>query len=181
MTIKGYAIAHNSSGRAFESIGTDSSRVKRFANAMKLIQNREGFEVSHVVQAFPWQDQRVKLFIDIGGSYGTVSVVLARQFEDMKFIVQDLPEVAADGPSQIPSELQDRIQFMAHDFLTEQPIKGADVYFFRWIFHNWPDKYCVRLLQNLVPALKKGARVIISEVVLPSYHELSPEQEGQAR
>ena len=182
MEIKGFAIAHNSSGEGvFGTISKDSSRVERFANAMKLIQNREGFEISHVVQAFPWQDQGVKLFVDIGGSHGAVSVALARRFEDMKFIIQDLPEVIADGPSHVPSELQDRIQFMAHDFFTEQPIKGADVYFIRWIIHNWPDKYGVKLLQNLIPSLKNGARVIISEMVLPSYHEVSREQEWLAR
>lgn len=148
---------------------------------MKLIQNREGCEPHHIVQAFPWQDQAVKLFVDVGGSAGTFSVALARHFKDMKFIVQDLPEVTANGPSRIPSELQDRIHFMAHDFFTEQPVEGADVYFFRWIFHMCSDKYGIKILRNLIPALKTGARIIISEVVIPSYHEVSPEQEWLAR
>lgn len=55
---------------------------------------------------------------------------------------------------------------MAHDFFTPQPIK-ADMYFFRWIFHNWSDAYCVRILQALIPGLKPGAKVIVSEAVMP--------------
>jgi hypothetical protein len=47
------------------------------------------------------------------------------------------------------------------------------VYYFRSIFHNWADKYCVKILQNLVPALKKGARIIIHERVLPTLDTLN--------
>lgn len=37
------------------------------------------------------------------------------------------------------------------------------VYFFRWIIHNYSTPYAVKLLKNLVPALKPGARVIIND------------------
>jgi len=56
---------------------------------------------------------------------------------------------------------------MAHDFLTEQHVKNADIYFFRWIFHNWSDKYCIQILRNLIPALKTNARIVINDNVLP--------------
>jgi len=56
---------------------------------------------------------------------------------------------------------------MEHDFLTEQPVKNADVYFFRWIFHNWSDKYCIKILRSLIPALKTNARIVINDNVLP--------------
>ena len=57
---------------------------------------------------------------------------------------------------------------MAHDFFKEaQPVHGADVYFFRFIFHNWPDKYCLKILRSLIPALKTGAKVVIIDYVLP--------------
>jgi len=55
---------------------------------------------------------------------------------------------------------------MAHDFITEQPVRGADVYLLRWILHNWSDKYSTQILRNLVPALKPGAKVVICDNVL---------------
>lgn len=64
------------------------------------------------------------------------------------------------------------ICFYASNFFTEQPIR-ADVYFFRSIFHNWADKYCIKILKNLVPALKPGARVIIHERILPGLEGLT--------
>ncbi|XXH02516.1 hypothetical protein Hte_008892 [Hypoxylon texense] len=54
----------------------------------------------------------------------------------------------------------------------ETPVH-ADVYFFRSIFHNWADKYCIQILQNLVPALKPGARVVIHERILPGLEGLN--------
>jgi len=46
-------------------------------------------------------------------------------------------------------------------------VKGADVYFFRLIFHDWPDEQCIQILQNLVPALKNGARILICDQLVP--------------
>lgn len=56
---------------------------------------------------------------------------------------------------------------MAYNFMEPQPVVGADVYFFRWIFHNWSDKYCVKILKNLIPALKEGSKIVVSDAVLP--------------
>ena len=61
---------------------------------------------------------------------------------------------------------------LGSDFFTLQPIQ-ADVYYFRSIFHNWSDKYCIQILQNLVPALKLGAKIVIHEYMLPDLKSLS--------
>lgn len=95
-------------------------------------------------------------------------VALAKRFPQLRFVVQDLPKTVADGPAHIPPDLAARIRFQAHDFFTEQPVHGADVYFFRWIFHNWSDKYCEKMLKCLIPALKPGARILVNENILPS-------------
>ena len=47
------------------------------------------------------------------------------------------------------------------------------MYYFRSIFHNWSDKYYIKILQMLIPALKKGARVIIHERILPTLNTLN--------
>jgi len=75
-------------------------------------------------------------------------------------------------PSDIAS-LGERVRFMPHDFLREdQPVKGADVYFFRWIFHNWSNKYSIRILRGLIPALKRGTEVVICDNVMPAPGEI---------
>lgn len=37
------------------------------------------------------------------------------------------------------------------------------VYYFRWIMHNYSTPYAVKILKNLVPALKPGARIVIND------------------
>lgn len=64
------------------------------------------------------------------------------------------------------ADLQQRITFREHDFFHPQPVQ-ADVYFFRHVLHDWSDADCIRIIQALVPALKDGARVLVSEGVMP--------------
>ena len=132
-----------------------------------MVSTEEGYEAHHILEAVDWNAIDAKTLVDVGGSHGSASIALAERVEAIKCIVQDLPEVVTEGQSRLPAHLRDRISFMAHDFFTEQPVKGADVYYFRWIFHDWSDKYCTKILRSLIPALKVGARIIISEIIVP--------------
>ncbi|KAM7206072.1 S-adenosyl-L-methionine-dependent methyltransferase [Naviculisporaceae sp. PSN 640] len=158
-------------------------RARRFGNAMKSFTEGTGFELSHVVDNFPWGDLgKDGLVVDVGGSQGFVCFAIAAKFPSLSFVVQDLEPVIRSAEKQPQAvELADRVKFMTHDFLTEQPVHGADVYFFRWILHNWSDKYCVRILRNLIPALKPGARIVINDNVLPKPGVMSRWQEDRLR
>lgn len=134
---------------------------------MTMFSTDEGYEAYHILEAVAWNDIGVRILVDVGGSHGSASIALAERVGAIKCIVQDLPEVVTVGQLGLPSHLRDRITFMAHDFFTEQPVRGADVYYFRWIFHDWSDKYCTKILRSLIPALKVGARIVISEFLVP--------------
>ncbi|PQE06070.1 s-adenosyl-l-methionine-dependent methyltransferase protein [Rutstroemia sp. NJR-2017a BBW] len=60
------------------------------------------------------------------------------------------------------------------------PVKEADIYFLRWILHD-SDKYALKILQNTIPALKPGARILVLDMCLPPPCVLSPYQEREAR
>ncbi|MCJ1246594.1 hypothetical protein MMC30_003803 [Trapelia coarctata] len=66
------------------------------------------------------------------------------------------------------------------DFFTPQPVT-ADVYYFRWIFHNWSDQYCIQILRNLIPALQPGARIVVNEFVMPEPGTLGRAEERVVR
>lgn len=95
---------------------------------------------------------------------------LAKSFPNLRFIVQDLPQVEQAFQANIPSSLTSRVTFQAHDFFTTQNVV-ADVYFMKAILHDWPDKYAVKILQGLVAAMKPGSRIILCEAVAPSGKE----------
>ena len=137
--------------------------MNRFKNAMSFLQNAPGLENSYVISAFDWASLGHGLVVDVGGSHGLVSQDIAKAFPNLRFIVQDLPKVIDDAEAKVPAELADRLTFMAHDMFREQPVKDADVYYLRWILHDWSDKYCIKILRALIPALKPGARIVISE------------------
>ena len=134
-----------------------------------------------LVKGFRWASLGNATVVDVGGSEGKYSTALAQAFPDLNFIIQDLPEVVKAIESKPrPADLKDRIQFMPHSMFEEQPI-SADIYLFRWIFHDWPDAYVVKILTQLVPAMKTGARVLISEVILPEPNTLPLLQEKKVR
>lgn len=157
------------------------ARQKRYANAMRWFQTDPAHDPIHVVDNYPWESLGNGTVVDVGGSHGAVSVAIAQRCPSLRCIVQDLPHVVADARTKIPPSLTDQVTFMAHDFFTEQPVRDADVYYMRWILHDWSDKYAIRILRSLIPALKVGARIVLSEFVLPEPGEMSPYDERKLR
>ena len=161
-------------------LGKDPQRAERFGAAMSGLITSEGYEMQYIVDSIPWASFGSGTIVDLGGSHGDAMIAVAKRFTTLRFIVQDLPQVIDSRPP-LPSELDGSISFMSHDFFTPQPVKGAKVYFFRWIFHNWPDAYCVSVLQNLISALEPGAQLIINDICLPEPGTLPWRQEVQIR
>lgn len=162
----GFNIAHHTDQPMLNLLANDPARAQRFAEAMSLFNASDGMEPEHLRDNYDWAALgEGATLVDIGGSHGDVAVSLARRFPNLRCVVQDLPEVVASAT--VPEGLEDRLSFQAHDFFTEQPVKDADVYLFKWIFHDWSDKYCIRILRALIPALKRGARIVVSEFIMP--------------
>lgn len=52
------------------------------------------------------------------------------------------------------------------------------MYYFCCIFHDWLDKFCLRLLRALIPNLETGARIVISDFIVPESGTASWYKEG---
>lgn len=79
--------------------------------------------------------------VDLGGGRGQVSVRIASKYPEMKFVVQDDEAILEAGQAEgVPENVKDRITWMPHNFFDKQPVKGADVYLFRFILHDHPDR-----------------------------------------
>lgn len=165
----------------FEEVSKTSDREKRYASAMTFFSTGPGLEVSHVLNGFDWASIGKGKVVDVGGSHGSLSIAIARRYPDITLVVQDRPPTVREGLANLPPELADRMTFMTHDFFKEQPILHADVYVLRWILHDWSDKYAIRILQALKPALKDGANIVIVEHVLPGPGSVPAYQERGLR
>ena len=118
----------------------------------------------------------------MGGSQGHVSVAIAKEHNHLQFIVQDLPEIISNAAlgSEIEEGVKKRVRFMTQDFLQEQTVRG-DVFLLRWVLHDWPDQYVVRILRNLRLVLRNGDKVVVNDQLMPGPGEVSSVIERQIR
>ncbi|ATY59545.1 O-family 2 [Cordyceps militaris] len=174
-------IAYRNDIPFFEFMQSDNARMKRYGLAMKAQGGRDGFDLSHTTNGYPWSELGAARVVDIGGSQGHVSFALAEAFPQLSFTVQEKPELRTDKTiGQVPQHLAARVELTAHDCFLPQPVE-ARVYFFRHVFHAFSDKYAVAALRALVPAMTPGARVVINDYVLPAPGVLSQSDEKAVR
>ncbi|GBE84215.1 O-methyltransferase tpcA [Sparassis crispa] len=120
---------------------------------------------------FPWESLGSATMVDVGGGVGGMSFDLCNHFPLLNFIVQDRPAIIEKAEPVWQRERPEahkagRVKFMAHDFFTENPVKGADVYLLRHILHDWEDDRCVDILSAIRPALSANSRVLIVDLVM---------------
>jgi hypothetical protein len=63
-----------------------------------------------ILDNFPWADKTT--MVDVGGSHGSVAILIAERFPHIKCTVQDLPAPVAEGKARLPTELNERVTFM---------------------------------------------------------------------
>lgn len=160
----GFNVAFNTDRPFYLELEEYPERARRFGSAMRWMSQGGRFSNDHLIRGYNWSalDQREPgaVVVDVGGGHGAVSIALAKATTNIRFVVQDLPVCAQQGTERLEPALKGRVSFMAHDFFKTQPFVGADVYFFRYILHNWSDKYAERILKAVVPAMKVGSRIL---------------------
>lgn len=120
-------------------------------------------DFNFILSGFSWTSVS-GIVVDVAGGRGNISIGLAQHLPNLSFIVQDFVDVIESA--QVPTEIQGRVSFQTHNLFDPQPVHNAEVYYFRNVFHNWPDKKCVEILRNQVPGLKEGARLVIDDFML---------------
>lgn len=142
--------------------------ASRFAASMSLFSDTIGLSPSCLVQGYPWSavgNGRGSV-VDVGGSRGFQCVAIAQSFPDLQFVVQDLPHMINGAKDTLSSDFESRINFIEHEFFTEQPV-SADIYLFRIIFHNGSDANVIKILKATVSAMQPSARVVENDYLIP--------------
>lgn len=168
-------LATGRKGTFWEEHATMPDEMGRFAEAMMILAGSEKLDMKFLVEGFNWGE--VGTVVDVGGSQGELAMKLVGKYEGLKVIVEDRNEVIAGAKVAA----HERVEFRVHDFFTEQPVKGADVYVLRQILHDWSDEYAAGILRAFIPALKKGAKVVINDVMLPEPGQVDLFQERAGR
>ncbi|GAP82382.1 putative sterigmatocystin 8-O-methyltransferase [Rosellinia necatrix] len=175
----GFCLSKNSTESIYDFVGSDPERSAQFAEAMMIWASRPDYAPSHAVDGYDWASLSpgpdcvscIRV-VDIGGAQGHVAVALARRFPRLEVVVQDMAQVVTGAAARLPADLRDsgRVRFAPHDFFAPQSL-AARAYLFRWVLHNWADKYCVAILRAQISAMTPGARVIVMDTVMPDPRE----------
>lgn len=108
------------------------------------------------------------MIVDVGGGLGHDLKNLKAKYPNLpgKMILQDQADVISsisegDGLSK-------SFEANVHDFFTPQPVHGARAYYLHSVLHDWGDDDCVKILQQLKPAMKKDySKLLLNELVVP--------------
>ncbi|ROV90631.1 hypothetical protein VMCG_10003 [Cytospora schulzeri] len=153
----------------FQYYSKHPERASRFARAMAGWRRMEN-SINELSENFPWADLKGTV-VDIGGGSGHVSIILARLFPQLNFVVQDeTDDMLGQGRQLLTDDVRDRISFARASFFEPQPYKGAAAYLLRQCTHNWADRDVVVMFKSVVPGLEGSAPntpLLINDIVLP--------------
>ncbi|KID63532.1 O-methyltransferase, family 2, partial [Metarhizium hybridum] len=144
----GFSLANGTADSFYIELEKNPERARRFGGAMSFLTTGEGQAFHHVINGYAWSALGAATVVNVGGSHGDAAFAFARKFPHFQLVVQELPQVVASCKEQPGLN----VRIMSHDLFEEQPVRDAHVYLYRWICHNWPDSYCIRMLRALAPA-----------------------------
>ncbi|EPE28293.1 S-adenosyl-L-methionine-dependent methyltransferase [Glarea lozoyensis ATCC 20868] len=167
----GFALSEGTDFAMMEVVTRDPKRAQCIGTAMTFLHSRPEYDVKYLLDTFPWDNAARGVLVDVGGAKGDVAVDICRALPDVKCVVLDKPEVISGAV--VPDDVAGRIEFRGHDFFEKCDVR-ADVYLLRHVLHDWSDKYAAKILGNLVPSLRTGARICVMDMCLPAPGSVSP-------
>ncbi|KAK6425019.1 hypothetical protein LTR95_016311 [Oleoguttula sp. CCFEE 5521] len=162
--------AFNTKEHFFPYVSANPLLVKSFNDFMGVY--REGKE--HWTNFYPLRERLQRgtdisigaiALVDVGGGLGHDLAAVLSQHPDLsgQLVVQDRKEVI---DSIEPSKLDPGIQREAHDFFTPQPRK-ARLFYLHSVLHDWDDKNCTLILQNVAKGMDMDSRIAINDLLVP--------------
>jgi 6-hydroxytryprostatin B O-methyltransferase len=95
-----------------------------------------------------------------------MSVELAYANPNLKLVVEDYKNNVGKGAAQLSPELTNRVKFLPHNFFDLQPVVGAEVYILRHICHDWSTENSIKIIRQIVPAMKPESKILLVEIVV---------------
>ncbi|KAL4779051.1 S-adenosyl-L-methionine-dependent methyltransferase [Aspergillus varians] len=188
----GFSLANGTECGLYEELKKQPDRQERWNLAMSAMAAQ--VDVDFITNNVPFESYAPgSLCVDVGGGNGTISCSLVERLPNFRFLVQDVAAPPPLPPASHSPDLNppngaaglmavdgDRVRWETHDFFSPQTVVG-DIYYFRNIFHNWPDAQCVQILQQHIPVLSTTTRLIIDDFTLHEPLTASPFEERRRR
>ncbi|KAF3000452.1 hypothetical protein E8E14_007079 [Neopestalotiopsis sp. 37M] len=140
---------------------------------------------------YPWQDLGAGTVVDVGGGIerllflyarflihghslgfaGSFCMQLHEIHPSLQLVVQDREPVIKQAEPVWESEYPDalasgQVKLSAHDFFLPNPVQGADVYWLRYILHDWPDDKVGTILSHVAKSMTASSRLLIADTIV---------------
>lgn len=153
--------AKSGEGSLFEAVYADADKLKEFVHAMSGIQMGNFMAFA---QSFDFSTY--KTLVDVGGSAGLLSLMVAKHQTHMNCTTWDLPPVAPIANETIQQfQLSDRVKTAKGDFFTDA-FPSADVVVMGNILHDWDEETKLMLMQKAYNALPTGGAFVAIENII---------------
>ncbi|SMO73570.1 methyltransferase [Solitalea koreensis] len=145
----------------FDALYADQDRLKEFIQAMSGIQMGNFMAFS---QKFDFS--KLKTLVDIGGSAGLLSLLVAKHQPHMHCVTFDLPAVEPIANATIQHyQLQDRVKTAIGDFFKDE-FPYADIVVMGNILHDWDEETKLMLMKKAYDALPDGGAFVVIESII---------------
>lgn len=146
-----FQIFHNYMGNFWSWLSTpeNDDLLKTFSNFMSAVTVTIGYD---------WNQYVGKEILDIGGNKGQYFNNIVKKNPKIKVDIFDIPEVGEIVNDTI-------LKFIGGDMFEHIP-ENYDVYFLRFILHNWNDEKCSIILKNIHSAIPPNGKLLISEQII---------------
>ncbi|KAL9107354.1 MAG: hypothetical protein Q9227_007719 [Pyrenula ochraceoflavens] len=162
-----YSWAHRELGLSFfEVLSKHPHRMEAFSRGLA------EWEKNHpVLGIFPFENllqgnsPHRPLMVDVGGGRGRSLLTVRKAYPELKgeMILQDTTDMLDNiSPSELPE-----VTKMPHDFFTKNPVRNAQVYWIRRVFHDWQDAEGRKIIEAIAPAMATDSRILISDMLIP--------------
>ena len=146
----------------FDYLAQHPQEAAQFSEAMVGI---HGGEPPAVAAAYDFS--RFGTIVDVGGATGNMLGHILTRYPQPRGVLFDRPHVVTDAPALLGAHGVEGRVTIEHGSFFETVPAGGDAYILSHIIHDWTEQQCQTILGNCRKAMKRGAKLLIVEFVLP--------------
>ncbi|KIW97886.1 uncharacterized protein Z519_01470 [Cladophialophora bantiana CBS 173.52] len=126
----------------------------------------------YCVLDFPWKDlEDGATVVDVGGGIGSFCMQLHAHHPSLRLVIQDREHVIQQAiavweTKHLSAIAESKVKLAAHDFFKKNPVVGAEIYWLRYIIHDWADNEAIAILSRVAESMNSNSRVLIAEILM---------------
>lgn len=156
------AFDHKFGMNVWQYFETDPEKAQNFNQWMV---NSSAAVSQPIVEAYNFaKHQKI---VDVGGGLGSMISAILQANPEVSGVLFDAPSVIEKAEDYLnKTGVAERCETIGGDFFEAVPT-GGDLYYMRWIIHDWDDDLSIKILKNIRQVIPENGRLLLLEAVVP--------------